>query len=64
MAALAPLQDSDIVIEYDNPATGFYTAACPPVLLSLGDRIIVTVTVTFEPIVPLINLPPAIDLAK
>jgi hypothetical protein len=58
VAALAPLEDSNIVIEYDNPATGFHTAACPPVLLSLGDRIIVTVTVTFEPIVPLINMPP------
>lgn len=58
VAPLTPLEDSDIVIEYDNPATGFHTAACPPVQLALGDRIIVTVTFTFEPIVPLINLPP------
>jgi hypothetical protein len=58
VAPLAPLADSDIVIEYDNPATGFHTSACPPVQLALGDRIVVTVTFTFEPIVPLINLPP------
>jgi hypothetical protein len=58
VAALAPIADSDIVIEYDNPVTGFHTNACPPVLLELGDRIVVTVTITFEPIVPLVNLPP------
>jgi len=57
LSVLSPLQNSEITIEYDNPSTGFHTTACPPVLLSLGDRIIVTVSVTFEPIVPLIHLP-------
>ena len=57
VAVLSPLQDSEITIEYDNPSTGFHTTACPPVLLSLGDRIIVTVSVSFEPIVPLIDMP-------
>jgi hypothetical protein len=58
VAALAPIEDSDIVIEYDNPVTGYHVNACPPVVLELGDRIVVTVTITFEPIVPLINIPP------
>jgi hypothetical protein len=58
VAALAPIEDSDIVIEYDNPVTGFYVNACPPIVLELGDRIVVTVSISFEPIVPLINIPP------
>jgi hypothetical protein len=54
------IQDVDIVISYERPsaATNPFPGGCPagaPVLL--GDRINVTVTAHFDPIVPLINLP-------
>ena len=56
MAALAPITDTDITIQYDNPSTGFFEASCPPSHFELGDRIIVSVSITFDPIVPLIDL--------
>ena len=56
VAAIAPITDADISIQYDNPSTGFFEAACPPSQFELGDRIIVSVSITFEPIVPLIDL--------
>lgn len=58
LAGIAPIEDTDIVIEYDNPATGFHETSCPPSQFELGDRIIVSVTISFEPIVPLIDMPP------
>jgi hypothetical protein len=58
LAGIAPIEDTDITIEYDNPSTGFYEASCPPSQFELGDRIIVNVSITFEPIVPLIDMPP------
>jgi len=53
--ALAALDD--VVIEYDNLNDGT-TALCPPSRsdVILGSRIIVTVTASFQPIVPLANL--------
>jgi Flp pilus assembly protein TadG len=56
VAALAPITDTDITIQYDNPSTGFFEASCPPSHFELGDRIIVSVSITFDPIVPLIDL--------
>ena len=58
ISGLAPIQDSDITIQYDNPSTGFFEASCPPSKFELGDRIVVQVNLTFDPIVPLINVPP------
>jgi len=58
ISGLAPIEDSDITIQYDNPSTGFFEASCPPTQFELGDRIVVQVTITFDPIVPLINIPP------
>jgi len=58
ISGLAPIEDSDITIQYDNPSTGFFEASCPPTRFELGDRIVVQVTLTFDPIVPLIDLPP------
>lgn len=58
LAGIAPIEHADITIEYDNPGTGFYETACPPSQFELGDRIIVSVSITFEPIVPLMDLPP------
>ncbi|MGB2894649.1 MAG: TadE family protein [Anaerolineales bacterium] len=57
ISGLAPIEDSDITIQYDNPSTGFFEASCPPTRFELGDRIIVQVNLTFDPIVPLINIP-------
>ena len=58
ISGLTPIQDSDITIQYDNPSTGFFEASCPPSKFELGDRIIVQVNLTFDPIVPLMNVPP------
>jgi len=58
IAGLTPIEDSDITIQYDNPSTGFFESSCPPAQFELGDRIIVQVNLTFDPIVPLINIPP------
>ncbi|TFH37578.1 MAG: pilus assembly protein [Anaerolineales bacterium] len=56
VAVIAPITDSDITIQYDNPSTGFFEASCPPSRFELGDRIIVSVSINFDPIVPLLNL--------
>jgi hypothetical protein len=56
VASIAPITDADISIQYDNPSTGFFEASCPTSQFELGDRIIVSVNITFEPIVPLIDL--------
>ena len=58
ISGLAPIQDGDITIQYDNPSTGFFEASCPPSKFELGDRIVVQVNLSFDPIVPLINVPP------
>jgi len=64
---LLPLEDADIVIEYDtgpDPDTGVVPApfdTCDDadgvdeaVVLACGDRVVVTISVDFDPIVPLI----------
>jgi hypothetical protein len=56
VAVIAPITDADIAIQYDNPSTGFFEASCPPSHFELGDRIIVSVSINFDPIVPLIDL--------
>ena len=56
VAVIAPITDADITIQYDNPSTGFFESSCPPSQFELGDRIIVSVSITFDPIVPLIDL--------
>ena len=66
---LLPLADEDIVIEYDtgpDPDTGIVAApfdACDAVdgvdeavVLACGDRVVVTVSVDFNPIVPIVPL--------
>ncbi|MEE9512586.1 MAG: TadE/TadG family type IV pilus assembly protein [Anaerolineales bacterium] len=58
ISGLTPIEDSDITIQYDNPSTGFFDASCPPTQFELGDRIVVQVNLTFDPIVPLVNIPP------
>jgi Flp pilus assembly protein TadG len=58
------IQDADIVISYDHPNPSAttnpvpYATACPPTsAVDLGDRIIVRITGSFRPNVPLVNLP-------
>jgi hypothetical protein len=58
LAGIAPIEHTNISIEYDNPASGFHETSCPPSQFELGDRIIVSVSITFEPIVPLMDIPP------
>lgn len=45
-----------IAITYDNPQTGFSHTGCPPSQINVGDRIVVTVTATYQPIVPLLQI--------
>ena len=60
IANFAGVQDSDIRIQYDHgPNTGIPFASCPSTQpLTLDDRIIVSVTAYYSPIVPLVNFPP------
>ena len=66
---LLPLEDDDIVIEYDtgpDPDTGVVAApfdVCDAVdgvdeavVLACGDRVVVTISVDFNPIVPIVPL--------
>jgi hypothetical protein len=60
----AGVNESNVVIRYDNgPGTARF-GTCPVggigPQLGLGDRIEVTISVDFEPIVPLVKLPPLV----
>ncbi len=63
VGVLAGITDADVVIQYDD-GTNIKPYSCPDVQdvfgapIVLGDRIIVTVTRNFNPIVPLVNIPP------
>lgn len=55
--AFANLEDSDIAIEYDDGTT-VKAASCPPsVRINLADRIVVSVSKEFQPIVAFVNIP-------
>ena len=58
---LGNIQDDNIEISYDHgPNTSVFSSDCPVPAgeyVNLGDRIIVQVTTTFDPIVPLVNIP-------
>jgi Flp pilus assembly protein TadG len=61
IASFAGVQDSDIHIQYDHgPNTGApFATSCPSLdPLTLNDRIIVSVTAYYSPIVPLVNFSP------
>lgn len=60
---LSPIQDSDIIIQYDHgPGTSVYDTCVGSTDLGInvqsGDRISVTVNVTYTPIVPLVPIDP------
>jgi hypothetical protein len=56
---LVGIQNSsiDIPITYDSGPGTSSLGSCPVPALDLGDRIIVTVNATFQPVVPIVNVP-------
>jgi hypothetical protein len=62
ISGLAGIQDGDIVIAYDQGPGEAAVGTCPVggsgPALELGDRIIVTVSAEFQPVVPILNVPP------
>ena len=58
-AILVNLQDADVEIAYDNGPGTNVSVGCPPLEhVHLGDRVLVKVEGYFEPLVPLVNIPP------
>ncbi len=53
--AFIPVEDSAINIHYDKgPGTAVYSNCSPPSdTVELGDRIVVSITTTYEPLIPL-----------
>lgn len=53
--AFMALDDAEIMIEYDKgPGTGIFSTCSPPAdTVELGDRIVVSITTTYEPLIPL-----------
>ncbi len=62
MATLAGVQDKDIAIVYDQGPGGAVLGNCPVggegPFLELGDRVVVTVTGSFQPFIPFFKMPP------
>jgi Flp pilus assembly protein TadG len=66
VAILVDIQDSNIVIKYDQgPGTSYYTFFCdaasgedPDVVINSGDRIIVTVNASYSPMVMVVPISP------
>jgi Flp pilus assembly protein TadG len=62
VAIMSHLRDADIQIQYDrgDPSLPIATCDAGPSAdqVVLGDRVVVTVTTSYEPIVPLVPLPP------
>lgn len=58
-AILVNLQDADIEIGYDKGPGTTLTIGCPPAEhIHLGDRVVVKVDGTFQPLVPIVPIPP------
>ncbi|HBY06318.1 MAG TPA: hypothetical protein DEH22_00445 [Chloroflexi bacterium] len=54
----AGIEEADITIQYDN-GTALLDADCPPSAdIGLADRVVVTVSKGFTPVVALVNIPP------
>jgi hypothetical protein len=53
--AFIPIEDAAINIQYDKgPGTSIYSNCSPPLdTVELGDRIVVSITTTYEPLIPL-----------
>jgi Flp pilus assembly protein TadG len=59
IGAFAGVDAGDVTIAYDEgPGTAEYSSVCPPSqYVNLGDRVIVTVSTSFQPVVPIVNVP-------
>lgn len=53
--AFLPMEDSSITIQYDEgPGTAVYSTCSPPLgAVQLGHRIVVKISATYEPLIPL-----------
>ncbi len=59
VGSIAGIQDGDVTIQYDGgPFTSPYASCSSTATVDLGDRIVVKVQTNFQPILPLVNLPP------
>ncbi len=56
---MAGISDANITISYDHgPNTTVFSTTCPaPTEVKLGDRMIIRVVATYQPIVPIVNVP-------
>jgi Flp pilus assembly protein TadG len=55
--SIAGIEDAGIDISFDTGPGTAVISNCPPVSVETGTRIVVTVSASFEPIMPLIQLP-------
>jgi hypothetical protein len=60
LGSMAGVQDQHITISYDHgPNTSTFANTCPPsVPVQLGDRIVVQITAYYQPLLPLVRIPP------
>ncbi len=61
IGGLAGVNDSNITIQYDHGpgGGGAFSTSCPPTQsVELGDRILVEITTHYQPVVPIVNIPP------
>lgn len=57
VGSFAGIEDDDIQIQYDDGTTVFSTSCPPTERVDLADRIVVTVSTTFQPLAAIVNLP-------
>jgi hypothetical protein len=58
LTSIAGIDEADILISYDSGPGTAIISSCPLALVETGTRILVKVTTSYIPIVPLVNLPP------
>ncbi|HEY69338.1 MAG TPA: pilus assembly protein [Anaerolineae bacterium] len=58
LTSIAGIEEAGIVISYDGGPGTAVISSCPLPSAETGTRILVKVTTSYKPIVPLVNLPP------
>jgi hypothetical protein len=58
LTSIAGIEEAGIVISYDNGPGTAVISSCPLSSVARGTRILVKVTTSYKPIVPLVKLPP------
>lgn len=58
----AGIAENDILIQYEHSASGSLFGDCPtddigPGNVNLGDRVVIEITIHYQPLIPLLNLP-------